>query len=67
MKSRVYRSNLAQRRVQASLLLSFRSILFDNEALTSKFAKSIPCCVEAIRSTNTVLSHPGEQTQNTQT
>ncbi len=50
--------------------LSFGSLLFDNEALTHRNMpnlKLLPCCVEAIRSTNTALSHPGDQTQNTQT
>ena len=38
------------------------SLLFDNEALTSKSVifKLVPCCVEALHGTNTVLLHPDE-------
>ena len=49
-------------------LLSFCSLLFDNEALTNiKILKLITCCVKAIHAVNSVLWHPGEQAQKSQT
>ncbi len=50
--------------------LAFARFYSTTKLLTSKSVtnlKLLPCCVEAIRSTNTALSHPGEQTQNTRT
>ena len=41
------------------------SLLFDNDALTSKAAtiiKELTCCVEATHAVNAVLEHPGKQT-----
>ncbi len=45
-------------------IFNFSSLLFDNEALTSKYA-NFKITIVVLRLPR-VLSHPGKQTQNTQ-